>query len=163
MLNAKIQEALNKQINAELYSAYLYLSMSASLETQNWGGMATWLKAQAQEELGHAMKIYGYVFERNGAVKLAQIDAPKDSWASPLKAFEEAYKHELKVTGLISKLVELAAKEKDHATSAFLQWFVTEQVEEEASALDVVDKLKLVGDHTGSLFMLDHALGQRGG
>jgi len=163
MLSAKLQEALNKQINAELYSAYLYLSMSASLEAQNWGGMATWLKAQAQEELGHAMKIYGYVFERNGTVELGQIDAPKGSWASPLKAFEDAHKHEIKVTGLINKLVELAAKEKDHATTAFLQWFVTEQVEEEASTLDVVDKLKLIGDHTGSLFMLDRGLGQRGG
>jgi ferritin len=157
-----VQEALNKQVNAELYSAYLYLSMSACLEAQNWKGMATWLKVQANEELGHAMKIYEFINQRAGRATLAQIDAPRTEWASPLEAFEQAYEHECKVTGLIGKLVELAAKEKDHATGVFLQWFVTEQVEEEANALDNVQKLRLIGDHKGSLFMLDKTLGKRG-
>ena len=133
MLSSNMKKALNDQINAELYSAYLYLSMAAYFEDTNLPGMAGWMKAQAQEEVGHAMKFYGYVFDRDSKVELKAIDGPKTKWASPLAAFEDAYKHEQKVTGLIHKLVDLANKEKDHATRSFLNWFVDEQVEEDAS------------------------------
>ena len=161
MLNSTIQAALNEQLNAELYSSYLYLSMSAYFESQNLGGMATWMRIQAQEELIHAMKFYAFINERGGRVLLAQVEAPETEWGSALDVFQQSYEHECKVTALIHGLVDLAISEKDHATSAFLQWFVTEQVEEESSALAIVDKLKLVGDNSGALFMLDGELGQR--
>ncbi len=162
MLNQKTQEAFNKQINAELYSAYLYLSMSAYFESKGFAGMAGWMRAQAQEEVVHAMKFYDHVHERGGVVILTEIEAPKTEWSSPLNAFEEAYNHERKVTGLIHGLVDMAISEKDHAANAFLQWFVEEQVEEEASVLAIVDKLKLAGEHSSVLLMLDRELGQRG-
>ena len=161
MLTKKIQDALIGQVNAELYSSYLYLSMSADLEEKNLNGFALWMKTQAQEELYHAMKIYDYVHERGGRMTLKAIDEPPKKWKSPLAIFEAAYKHELKVTGLINKLVDLAIKEKDHATNNFLQWFVKEQVEEEASADEVVQKLKLVGKGANALYMLDKEMGQR--
>ena len=181
MLSKKMETALNKQINAELYSGYMYLAMSSHFESANLPGFAAWLKAQAGEELGHAMKFFGYVVERGGTVTLAAIDKPPSPqaayttkpeasskrrgaspWASPLKAFQAVYEHECKVTGLIGKLADLAAAENDHATSVFLQWFITEQVEEEASADAVVQKLKLVKDAPGGLFMIDREMGQRG-
>jgi len=161
MLSKKMEKALNDQVNAELYSSYLYLSMAAYFQTLNLGGFAAWMQAQAGEELVHAMKFFGFINERGGAVKLAAIEAPKTKWSSPKNAFEDAYKHEQKVTSLINKLVDLALVEKDHASNAFLQWFVTEQVEEEASADEVVQKLGLVGDAKGGIFMLDRELGQR--
>lgn len=163
MLNAKIQDALNKQINAELFSSYLYLSMAAHFESQSFRGMAGWMRVQAQEELGHALKLYDFVNERDGRVTLAAVDAPRTEWSSPLEVFEEAFKHELKVSGLINNLVKLSIDEADFAAHSFLQWFVNEQVEEEAAAKLIVDKLKLVGDNGVALFMLDHELGQRGG
>ncbi len=119
------------------------------------------MRVQTQEELVHAMKFYDFINERGGRVTLQKIDSPPTKWASPLNAFESAYKHEQKVTGLINDLVNLAVGEKDHATNIFLQWFVTEQVEEEASADEVVQKLKLVGKDSGGLFMLDGEMGQR--
>jgi len=161
MINPKIEEAFNKQINAELFSSYLYLSMSAWFESTNLSGMASWMRVQAQEELTHAMKFFGFIHERGGEVTLAQIDAPKTTWESPRDAFQAAYEHECKISGLINDLVDLALQEKDHASNAFLQWFVSEQVEEEATALAIVDKLKLAGDSKGPLFMLDSQLGQR--
>ncbi|NIP44838.1 MAG: ferritin [candidate division Zixibacteria bacterium] len=162
MLSSNMKKALNDQINAELYSAYLYLSMAAYFEDTNLPGMAGWMKAQAQEEVGHAMKFYGYVFDRDSKVELKAIDGPKTKWASPLAAFEDAYKHEQKVTGLIHKLVDLANKEKDHATRSFLNWFVDEQVEEEASTKMIADRLKVIGDSKPGLFMLDRELAGRG-
>ena len=162
MLSSNMKKALNDQINAELYSAYLYLSMAAYFEDTNLPGMAGWMKAQAQEEVGHAMKFYGYVFDRDSKVELKAIDGPKTKWASPLAAFEDAYKHEQKVTGLIHKLVDLANKEKDHATRSFLNWFVDEQVEEEASTKMIAERLKVIGDSKPGLFMLDRELGGRG-
>jgi ferritin len=162
MLGKKMEAAFNKQINAELYSGYMYLAMSSYFETVNLAGFAAWMKAQAAEELGHAMKFYGYVVERGGTVVLNAVDKPPSKWASPLKLFEEVYKHEVKVTGLINKLAELAAAEKDHASGVFLQWFIKEQVEEEASADAVVQKLKMIKDAPGGLFMLDRELGKRG-
>ncbi|MBN2474951.1 MAG: ferritin [Pirellulales bacterium] len=161
MLSPRMQAALNKQVNAELFSSYLYLSMSAYFESTSMAGMAQWVRIQAQEELGHAMKFYDYINERNGRVALAQIESPKTEWKSPLDVFEDIYAHEQKVTALIHGLVDLAIAEKDHATETFLQWFVTEQVEEESAAATLVDRLKLVGDNGVAHFMLDGQLGQR--
>lgn len=161
MIKENVQQELNKQINAELYSAYLYLSMSAYFESVNLGGMATWMRAQAQEEVTHAMKMYNFLFETGGEAKMLPIEGPQTQWTSPLAAFEGAYDHEKKVTGMINTLVDLAVQEKDHATNNMLQWFVAEQVEEEDSAKKVVDQLRLIGENKNSLFMLDKELGQR--
>jgi len=161
MIKEKIQDALNKQLNAELYSSYLYLSMSAHFESVSLKGFANWMRVQAQEELTHAMKFYDYIHERGGRVTLTSIDAPQTQWDSPLAVFEHVYKHEQKVTGLINDLVDLALSEADHATNNFLQWFVTEQVEEESSADEIIQKLKLVGEASGGLLMLDQELKQR--
>jgi len=161
MLSKKMDKALNDQTNAELYSSYLYLSMSAYFQSINLPGFANWMRVQALEELMHGMKIYDYINERGGHVSLKAIDDPAVEWASPLAAFKNVYSHELKVTGLINQLVNIAIAEKDHATNAFLQWFVTEQVEEEASADEVLKKLELVGKDGGGLLMLDQELAQR--
>ena len=158
-----MQDALNKQINAELFSEYLYLSMAAYFESQNLGGFARWMVVQAEEEHSHAMKIYGFINERGGRVTLDAIEKPKTEWSSPLEAFQDAYEHEKKVTEMIHNLVELANKEKDHASFSMLQWFVNEQVEEEDSASTVVAQLEMIKDSTNGLLMLDHALGQRKG
>lgn len=162
MISKKMEDALNKQINAELFSWYLYQSMAACFEASNMRGMAQWMNLQAKEEMGHAMKIYGFIVERGGRIKLTEIAAPKQKWDSPLAAFEEAYGHEQKVTGLINGLVAAARTEKDYASEIFLQWFVSEQVEEEANASAIVEKLRLAGGHTGALFMIDRELGMRG-
>jgi len=161
MLNERIEKALNDQVNAEMFSAYLYLSMSANFSAMNLAGFAQWMKVQATEEMVHAMKIYDFIIERGGRVTLAQIDAPETVWESPLAAFEGAYKHEQYITGRINDLVDIAIEEKDHASNIFLQWFVTEQVEEEASADEIVQKLKLVGSQGNAIFMLDRELGAR--
>ncbi len=161
MMSPKMQDALNRQINAELFSSYLYLSMSAWFETAGLAGMARWMQGQAAEEQGHAMRLFAFINERDGRVVLEAIEKPKAEWNSPLEVFEEAYQHEQKVTALIDGLVDLAAAEKDHATSNFLQWFVNEQVEEESTARTICDKLKLVGDHGPALLMVDAELGRR--
>jgi len=161
MLSPKIQDALNSQVNAEFFSSYLYLSMAAHFERASLPGMATWMRFQAQEELMHALKFFNFINERNGTVSLTAIEGPKIEWSSALEAFEDSYAHEQKVTGLINDLANLAREEKDHATETFLQWFITEQVEEEASVSTVVDQLKLVGDNGVALFMVDGQLGQR--
>jgi ferritin len=160
MIKKKVQEALNEQINAELYSSYLYLSMAAKFENMSLEGFAHWMTIQAQEELSHAMKLYDYVNERGGRVYLKGIEEPPREWKSTLDVFEAVYNHEQKVTSLINKLVDLSIKEKDHATTNFLQWFVKEQVEEEASADSILQKVKLVGSGDG-IFLLDKELGQR--
>ncbi len=161
MMSPKMQDALNRQINAELFSSYLYLSMSAWFESAGLAGMARWMQAQGAEEQGHAMRLFAFVNERDGRVVLEAIEKPKAEWNSPLEVFEEAYQHEQKVTSLINGLVDLAAGEKDHATGSFLQWFVNEQVEEESTARTICDKLKLVGDHGPALLMIDAELGRR--
>lgn len=161
MLKPKIQDALNKQINEELFSSYLYLSMAAYFESTNLKGMARWMRFQAQEELGHAMKFIDYVNERDGRVLLATINEPKTGWEGPADVFRDVYEHECHITALINELADLALTEKDHATGTLLQWFITEQVEEEAAAQDVLGKLKLVGDNGVAIFMLDAELGQR--
>ncbi|HPA44778.1 MAG TPA: ferritin [bacterium] len=161
MIDKKMQNAINDQINAEMFSAYLYLSMSAYFENTSLRGFANWMRVQAQEEMVHAMKFFDYVIERGGRAVLKAIEAPADEWASPVAAFEAAYEHEQKVTARINKLVDIAVELRDHATNAFLQWFVTEQVEEEASASEIVDKLKLIGEARGGLFMMDRELAAR--
>lgn len=161
MISDKMQKALNAQINAEIFSSYLYLSMAAYLESQNWSGMAAWMKAQSGEEYGHAMKIYGYLNEVDGTVILDAIEKPKATWKSPLQVFEEAYQHELEITKKINDLVGLAIEEKDYATNLFLNWFVTEQVEEIATVTKIINKFNLIGDNKTSLFLLDRELGMR--
>jgi ferritin len=161
MLNKKVEKALNAQLNAEMYSSYLYLSMAAYCEAKNLPGFGHWMNIQAQEELFHAMKFYDFINERGGRVTLTKIDGPMTTWPSPVKMFDHVYKHEVKVTGLINKLVDLAIKEKDHATNNFLQWFVKEQVEEEATASDVLGRLKLIGKNSNGLLMYDRELAQR--
>ena len=161
MIKKKMQDVLNRQINAELYSSYLYLSMAAYFESVNLKGFANWMRVQTQEELVHVMKFYDYVIGRGGRVKLSPIDGPPTEWKCPLDVFENTYRHEKKVTGLINKLVNLAVSEKDHATTKFLQWFVDEQVEEEASAQQIVDQLKMIGDQSSMLYMVDKELGTR--
>lgn len=163
MLSKKMLDALNDQINAELYSAYLYLSMSAWSESCNLKGFAKWFKVQWQEEVQHAMKFFDYIGDRRGQAQLKAIDNPPASWASPLAAFEATLEHEQSVTARIGKLVELAQADKDFATQNFLQWFVNEQVEEEAAADEIVQQLKMIGPSTGSLFYIDRHLGKRGG
>jgi ferritin len=161
MLNKKMEKALNAQINAEFYSAYLYLAMEAHFAAEGLPGFATWMRMQTQEEMFHAMKMYDFVHERGGRVTLDAVAQPPAKWKSPLDVFENVLAHEQKVTGLINGLVDLALAEKDHATNIFLQWFVSEQVEEEASAGEVLQKLKLIGKDANGLFVLDGELGQR--
>ncbi|HOX28972.1 MAG TPA: ferritin, partial [bacterium] len=138
-----------------------YMSMSAYFESIGLKGFAHWMHMQAKEETIHALKFYNYIHSAAGRVTLKQIAGPPTEWKSPVDVFEDTYKHEVKVTGLIHDLVDLAIKEKDHATNAFLQWFVTEQVEEEESANDALQKLKLVGDDRSGLFMLDREMATR--
>jgi ferritin len=161
MLKKTVETALNKQVNAELWSAYLYLAMEAHFRSVNLNGFANWMRLQAQEELGHAMKIYDYIDERDGKIALAAIAAPTGTWKTPLDVFQDTLKHEKKVTSLIHNLAQLAEKEKDFATRNFLQWFVDEQVEEEATASNIVEQIKLAGKSSGALFILDRELGQR--
>lgn len=161
MISEKMQEALNVQINKELYSAYLYLSMAAWCGSANLSGCANWMTIQAREEASHAEKFFRYLGERGGRVLLQPIEGPPTEWNSALEVFKEVYAHEQKVTGLIHGLVRLARGEDDYATENFLQWFVSEQVEEESSAAGIVERLKLAGDRGSGLFMIDRELGAR--
>jgi ferritin len=161
MISKKIQEALNKQINAEFYSSYFYLSMSAYFETKDLQGFAKWFRLQADEEYAHAMKIFDYVYQIGGEVVLQKIDGPKTEWNSFLEVFKDTFEHEQIVTKSINTLVDLAQNEKDHATVNFLQWFVSEQVEEEATAQQNVKKMEMIGDSKSGLFMIDNELGSR--
>ena len=162
MLGKKLQDAMNEQIKNELYSAYLYLSMSAYCEAANLPGFAHWMRMQAQEEVEHAMKFYQFIYERGGRVVLQAIDQPTIEFQSPLNVFEQTLAHEQKVTAMIHDLYALAVQEKDYASQAFLQWFVTEQVEEEDSASQILETLKMIGDKGHALLMLDRELGSRG-
>jgi len=161
MISEKMEKALNEQINEELYSAYLYLAMSAWFESQNLPGFASWMKVQMREENAHAMKFFAFIHERRGRTVLKAIKEPGKEWKSPLAAFEAALQHEQHITGCIDNLMNLAGAEKDHATAGLLQWFVKEQVEEEASADRVVQMLKMAANAPGALLMLDHAMGER--
>jgi ferritin len=161
MISKTMEKALIRQVNRELYSAYLYLAMSAYFESAGMKGFAHWMRLQAAEEKAHGMRIYDHIIARGGTVALAEIEAPKASWPSAGKVFEEVLAHEKKVTGMIHDLVELANKEKDHASFEMLQWFVKEQVEEEANASDILGQITTLGDVVGHLFWLDHQLGKR--
>lgn len=161
MLKEKMEKALNDQVQWELYSAYIYLAMSAWFQAQGLPGFANWMRIQFQEETMHAMKFHDFVLERGGRARLQAIDAPPHDWKSPLAAFEHALEHEEGVTERINKLMSLAMEAKDHATAIFLQWFVTEQIEEEASVQDIIQKLKLAEGAAGGMFMLDKDLAAR--
>ncbi len=160
-LEDKMLSALNEQINKEIFSAYLYYSMAAYFDSLNLEGFANWMKVQAKEELAHAQKMYDYIYDKDGVVELGSIDKPKKEWESPLEAFKDAYDHELSVTQSIDKLVDLAKELNDHATQNFLQWFVNEQVEEEANTKKIVDTLQMMGESKTALFMYNGQLGSR--
>jgi len=162
MIGKKLEKAFNEQIREEYYSSYLYLSMAAWFESQQLQGMAKWMRKQAAEEMGHALKFFDQILERGGTVKLAAIEQPLQKWASPTAAFQAALDHERHITGCIAKLVDLAIAEKDHAGVEFLNWFVKEQVEEEAALEPLVEQLRRVGDSVGGQYYLDHRMGKRG-
>jgi len=161
MLTKKMEKELNGQINAEFYSCYLYLSMVTYFDSIALPGFAEWMKVQTQEEIVHGMKIFDHVAERGGRVILDDIKKPEFEWESPLHAFKAALDHEKLITSRINRLVDVARKEKDHATDNFLQWFISEQVEEETTVGDIHDKLKLIGKDKSALFMLDQEVGKR--
>ncbi|OGI03018.1 MAG: ferritin [Candidatus Melainabacteria bacterium GWF2_37_15] len=161
MLNQRLEKELNKQLNKELFSAYLYMSMGAYFQSVDLLGFANWMNIQVQEELAHAQKFYDFINGRNGRVVLEAIEKPQTDWDSALTAFQDALKHEQFITGSINDLVTISTEEKDYATQIFLQWFVTEQVEEESSVTEVTNKLKLMKDAPGGMFMLDRELGLR--
>jgi ferritin len=154
---------MNDQINKELFSAYLYLSMAAYFEEKNLPGFAHWMRLQADEEREHAMKFYDFILERGGRVLLTAIEAPATEWNSNLEVFEAAAAHEAKVTASINALYELAVQEKDYPAQVMLQWFIAEQVEEEKNAADVIAQLKMIEAHDTAVLMLDHRLGKRKG
>lgn len=160
-MNEAIEQALNDQINEELSSYYIYLSMQAYFESESLDGFATWMELQAQEEVEHAMRIFRFLNERGGRVRLQAIEEPKQSWNSPLEAFEDAYEQEQYISKTINDLVDLAEEKDDKATLNMLDWFVEEQVEEEDSTGEVVDKLNMLGDSGAGLLALDRQLGER--
>ena len=160
-MNQKVQDALNKQINAELHSAYIYLSMSAHFEEQSLSGMAQWMRLQAEEEMEHAMRLYDFVHARGGKVILEAVEGPPTEWGTPVSIFEAALAHEKKITGMIHDLYGLASEEKDYPAQSMLQWFVDEQVEEEDNVGNVVDQLKMVSDDLPGLLLMDRELGAR--
>jgi len=161
MLSERMEKALNEQLNAELYSAYLYLSMASYFDHVALKGLSRWMHVQALEELTHAMKFYNFLIDCGGRAIMQRLEAPAVDWESPLRVFEDVYRHEQIVTGSIHELVNLAMEEKDHAANNFLQWFVGEQVEEESSANGVLQRLKLIGNDRSGLFLLDQEMGQR--
>jgi ferritin len=162
MLSKTMERAINRQIKAEFYSAYLYLAMAAHAEATGLPGVAHWMEVQSQEEIEHGMKLFAHVNERGGRVVLEAIDRPPEEFASPLDLFEKTLEHEQHVTALINELYALAVEENDHATQVMLHWFIAEQVEEEDSATQLVERLKLAGDSGNALIMLDRTLAARG-
>lgn len=161
MLSDTLRDALNEQINNELHAAYLYLSMSEWFASRNLDGFAHWMRMQREEEIGHAMKIYDFVLDRNARVELMTIQAPNADFASPADVARKALEHEQKVTRRINELLETAKSESDFPTEALLQWFVIEQVEEEASALKIAEQIEMAGDDKAALLMLDREMGAR--
>lgn len=163
MLDSDVQDAINTQIRNEYYSSYLYLSMSAYCESRNFPGCASWLRRQSEEELVHAMKLFDYMVDRGARVVLESIDQPPSEFGTLLEVFEEVLEHEREVTGMINSLYDLAVSQNDHATAVSLHWFIEEQVEEEKSAEEVVEKFKLASDNGAALMILDADLGSRQG
>jgi ferritin len=162
MISKVIQDAINEQINKELFSSYLYLSMATYFEGQNLPGFAKWMRVQTEEERGHGMKFYEYLIERGGSPELKAISAPAKEWASTTACFDEVLKHEQFITKSINDLYELALKEKDYPTQILLQWYINEQVEEEKNASDIIANLKLIEARETAVLMLDKTLGKRG-
>jgi ferritin len=163
MLRPTVEQALNDQINHELSAAYLYLSMSAHFDTQGYSGFARWMRLQSQEEIAHGMKLFDFLLARGGKVALQAIEKPPSEFGAPLDVFKRALEHEVSVTALINKLYATAMKESDYVTTAELQWFLTEQVEEEKTAADVVQRLKIANADPNALLLLDRELGSRTG
>ena len=163
MLSKAMEKALNAHLKEEMYSFYLYLSISAHMEKRNFKGFAKWMLIQAEEEKGHAMKFFHYLYDRGGAVTLLALDQPPTEWESVAAAFHAALAHERSITKKIGALVDKTQGEKDHGTENFLQWFVKEQVEEEATLEPIVKQLDDIGDHVGAIYYVDHQLGKRGG
>lgn len=161
MISNKLEKELNKQLNAELYSAYLYLSMAAYLSQKNLNGFSNWMKIQFEEEQAHANKLFQYILDRGGNVELLEIKKPKSEWNDIIDVFENILKHEEHITSRINDLVDVATAEKDHATVVLMQWYVNEQVEEEATVNDMLDQLKLIEGKGSGLFMLDREAKQR--
>jgi ferritin len=161
MISKNLQDALNEQINQEMYSSYLYLAMAAHFTNENLSGFAHWMGVQSREEWGHAMKFYGYIFDRGGTVTLKAIAQPPAKFKSPLDISKQVYEHEQKITKLISKLYEQTVKEKDYPAQIMLQWFITEQVEEEKNDVEIINQLEMVGDSPISLLMVDRRLAER--
>ena len=161
MISKRLEDAINAQINAEMWSAYLYLSMSAYCQDKGYTGMANWFAIQFKEEQDHAQIFYNYLISRGGRVLLKAIDAVETEWASPLAAFEHTYKHEQHVTSLINNLMHIAVEEKDYASQSRFQWFIDEQVEEEENAQEIIDKLRMIGDNGYGKYMLDKELEAR--
>jgi ferritin len=161
MMSQTMQDALNEQMKHEFYSSYLYLSMSAYCDRANLPGLARWMRAQAQEETGHAMKIFDHVLDRGGRIELHELGRPPADFASPREVFEQAYQHEQQVTAMINKVYGLAVDERDFASRVFLDWFVQEQVEEEKTSGLLAEQLRMVGEDRPGLLMLDRELGQR--
>ncbi len=161
MVSVKMEEALNNQLNAEVYSGYLYLAMAAYFEDTDLSGFANWMRVQAQEELSHGMKFYDYLVQRGSRVSLSEIEKPQFEWDSPVDVFEHVLSHEKTVSGMIHDLVDLAIEEGDHPTNNFLQWFVAEQVEEEDSANTALNKVKLASEASNGLFLADADFGAR--
>ncbi|MBS3816731.1 MAG: ferritin [Candidatus Thermoplasmatota archaeon] len=161
MIDEEMEEALNDQINAELYSAYIYLSMASEFASRSLDGFEAWMHSQFIEEINHGMRLYQYVNSRGGRVELDEIEKPKVEWDSPLEVFKDTYEHEQYVTDRINELADLAEEKNDRATLQMLQWFIDEQVEEEESAEEILDKLEMIGDDYRGLMMLDEELGQR--
>ena len=161
MISPKMQDTLNKQMNLEFYSSYLYLSMAAYFESVNLLGSAHWMKLQSKEEYEHALKFYGYLGEVGALVTLEKIEKPKAKWGSTLEVFEESLSHEMMITESINKLATLSVDEKDHASGLFLGWFIKEQVEEVNTVKMIIEKFKMLGDSKVSLYMLDKELGKR--
>jgi ferritin len=162
MLSKVLQDAINEQIKNELYSAYLYLSMSAHFESLSLRGFAKWMRVQSQEEVSHAMKFFDYVNDRGGLVELRAIDQPPAKWANHMELFSEVLEHEKKVTGMINHLYELALGEKDYASQVLLHWYINEQVEEEKNAAEIIEYVKLIDARGAAILQLDHRLGKRG-
>ncbi len=161
MISKTIQDAFNDQIAKEFYSAYLYLSMSAYFQSQNLPGCAHWMRIQYQEEMTHGLKLFDYLHEREGRTVLEALKQPASEFKSPLDVFEQSLQHEREVTSAINRLYAMTQKENDYPSQIELQWFITEQVEEEKNASNIVDQLKMVGDNKMALFMLDRQLGAR--
>lgn len=161
MISDKMQEALNEQVNKEFYSAYLYLAMSAYCDTIGLPGFSNWMRQQYEEEILHVTRMYDYILDQGGQIHLKQIDEPPQEFGTPVEIFEETLKHEQFVTGCINELMSMAVEARDYATQTFLQWYVTEQVEEEANVGDILAPLRMVGDDKGGLMMIDQQLAQR--